>query len=204
MLSQRHADDSIAPAALKTLDRGFRYLNQDFPLIHLNRKSAFTQYFDPSEAPQRCAARPLKVFPSFVLGEEFGKALVPGAMTTPPRQWAYASVIELPAASGFARGSSRLVDVRAGVTVTRGCLGVGVLTPDQQAFVTQTSLRSDASQQVADLLLEPSVGKANWLVISNCSADGESAGIVHGVQMFPVERVTTRSIPAAIPEAVRH
>ena len=202
LLSEGNNQGAIGPTAIGALDRGFRYLNQDFPLIHLNRKVAFTQYFDPSEAPRHCVARSLTVFPALVLGDEVGKSERPRAVTTPPRQWAYASVLELPAVPRPLRVDGRVVVIRTSVTVTRGCVGVGVLTPDQRAFVTQTALRPAAIEQVADLLVAPRE-KPNWLVISNCSPDGASEGIVRAVQVFPVERVTTRPLSGAVPERAR-
>jgi hypothetical protein len=192
--------DAIDPSAFGPLDRGFRYLNQDFLLVHLNRKASFRQYFDPAAAPGPCAERSLTVFPAFVVGSAIGGLRASEAVTTPPQQWAYASVRELPAVPPAARGEAVLV--RTFITVTDGCLDVGVLTPDQRTFVAQTTLTSAAGEQRAELMVDPAA-KPNWLVISNCSAAGPSRGAVRAVDVFPVARTTTRSVAARLPYASR-
>jgi hypothetical protein len=193
--------DSINPAAFDSLDRSFRYLNQDFALIHLNRKTEFRTFFDPRGDATHCSPRTLRVFPAFVLGPEVGKAVTLWVGTTPARQWAYASVVELLPRAASAPVNTRLVDIRATLTVTRGCVSVGVLTPDQRSFVSQMAVMPAKRPQVVDLLVEPA-GTPNWLVVSNCSADGASSGSVQAVNMFPVERVTTRRVAAVMPGAV--
>ena len=95
LLSSSAAAQSINQTAFDALDHQFRYLNQDFPLIHLNRKTEFRTLFDPQEEPQQCAPRTLQIFPAFVVGPEFGKQLAPWTVTTPGQRWAYASVVEL-------------------------------------------------------------------------------------------------------------
>jgi hypothetical protein len=202
LLSSAGPANAINPAAFAELDRGFRYLNQDFPLIHLNRKSEFTPVFDPTDQPRVCSPRTLRVFPAFVLGTEFGKPLTPWAVTTPPQRWAYASVVELLPATPAAPVEKRLVDVRITLTVARGCLSVGVLTPDQRSFVSQIAVIPAELPRAVDLLVEPAA-RPNWLVLSNCSAAGASSGSVQAVNMFHVESVTTRSVAAAMPERNR-
>ncbi len=201
-LSAAGPADAISPATLDALDHGFRYLNQDFPLIHLDRKSQFRTFFDPTEEPRACPPRTLRIFPAFVLGQEFGKVLRPWAVTTPAQQWAYGSVVELTPEVASARVVNRFVDIRATVTVTRGCLSVGVLTPDQRSFLSQTAVMSGDAPQVVDSLVE-SAARPGWIVLSNCSADGASAGSVQAVRMFPVESVTTRSVAPKVPELDR-
>jgi hypothetical protein len=196
LLSRQPDSQAIGQTVFAVLDRAFRYMNQDFPLIHINRKAAFTQYFDPSEEPQRCVARPLTIFPSFVLGAAAGDASRSQTVTTPAALWAYASVRELPPVPQ-SPGERGLAVVRASVTVSRGCIDVGVLTPDQSTFIAVAELRSSATEQVADLLVEPAE-RPDWFVISNCSSEGASQGTVRTVQLFPVLKVTTRTVaPAA-------
>jgi hypothetical protein len=197
LLSHRDGPESIT-AAFGVLDRGFRYLNQDFPLIHLNRKNAFTQYFDPTAEPQHCSSRQLKIFPAFVLSGELGQTQAPQTVVTPKQQWAYASLKELDDDSKSGSRSQRLVDLRATLTVTQGCVGVGVLTPDKSAFVAEASIASGESSRVADLLFEGG-DRPHWLVVRNCSPSGSSEGVVHAVQLFVVESVTTRSVSAVLP-----
>ncbi len=197
-----HQELRTFDGAFQTLDQGFRYLNQDFPLIHLNRKHTFRPAFDASDAPRQCTPRTLQIFPSFVLGAELGRPMSLTPISTPQARWAYASVVELKPAAGSPRVTASLMDVRAQVTVTHGCIALGVLTSDQRAFVTQTSMTSAEAVQVADLLVEPA-GAPNWLAISNCSAAGASEGVVHAVQMFPVESTTVRSVADAAAEALK-
>src|SRR3954468_9613626 len=109
LLSQQQDVPSIDPAVFGVLDRGFRYLHQDFPLIHLNRKSEFTPVFDPTEAPARCLPRPLRIFPALVLGPQLGQAQLPETITTPPQQWAYASVVDLMSSPGAVAVGTRLI-----------------------------------------------------------------------------------------------
>jgi len=169
------APDAVGPGAFALMDRGFQYLNQDFPLIHLNRRKEFTQYFDPTEAPRRCTSRQLEIFPALVLGQELGSAPAQGAVVTPQQQWAYASVQALNDGSQSGRSAARLLDVRANLTVSQGCVGVGVLTPDQSAFVNETAITAGQRARVADLLFEAG-GRPHWFVVRNCSPDGASAG----------------------------
>jgi hypothetical protein len=201
LLSHGEMPDSVGPAAFGVLDRGFRYLNQDFPLIHLNRKTEFTQHFDPSEGPRRCPARPLKIFPAFVLGEALGQPQVPQTVVTPQQQWGYASLQELRGGLKSERSRHRLVDARATLTVSHGCVGVGVVTPDQSTFVSQMEIPAGHGARVADLLFEAD-DRPHWLVVRNCSPDGASTGIVHALQLFVVEGVTTKSVAARVPGTV--
>jgi hypothetical protein len=202
LLSPGRDRPTMGQTAFDVLDRSFRYLNQDFSLIHINRRHAFTQYFDPSAPPSHCLARPLTIFPSYVLGSEAGEPLPSLAVTTPPALWAYASVRALPAPPRPLHVDTGLAVVKTFVTVTRGCIDVGVLTPDQSSFVVQAELRSLPGEQSADLLIVPSE-KPGWFVASNCSAAGVSEGVVRSVQQFPVERVTTRTLAAAPAGAAR-
>jgi hypothetical protein len=202
LLSSSAAAQSINRTAFDALDHQFRYLNQDFPLIHLNRKTEFRTFFDPHEEPQQCAPRTLQIFPAFVVGPEFGRALPPWTVTTPPQQWAYASVVELLPRTSPAPAQIALVDVRMTLTVASGCVSVGVLTPDRSAFVSQVTVVPTEAPQEIDLLVE-AAARPNWLVLSNCSLAGPSAVSVQTVHMFPVESVTTRPVAAAAAGAVR-
>jgi hypothetical protein len=197
-----NAPEWLGSAAFGILDQGYRYLNQDFPLIHLNRTHRFKPIFDPSEDPPRCGSRRLQVFPSYVLGNEFSETKLPPSITTPQQQWAHASIVELAAATTSERAERRLVDVTATVTVTHGCISVGVLTPDQRTLLSRIAIASTGAPRAIDLLVE-SADKPNWLVLGNCSASGASAGTIHDVRTFSVEKVTTKSLAAAVPATAR-
>ena len=202
LLSSSDAAQSINQTTFDALDHHFRYLNQDFPLIHLNRKAQFTTFFDPREEPRQCAPRTLQMFPAFVVGPEFGRALAPWTVTTPPQRWAYASVVELLPGASPPPVQTTLVDVRTTLTVSSGCVSVGVLTPDRRSFVSQVTVVPTAVPQVIDLLVE-AAARPHWLVLSNCSLAGPSSASVQTVHMFPVESVTTRPVVAQSSGAVR-
>jgi hypothetical protein len=210
LLAHSDAAREVPTAAFQTLDRGFRFLNQDFPLIHLNRRTDFTQYFDPSGEPHACRSRSLKMFPALMLEKPVAEPHLldhlrnamhsaegdAPIVVTPEAQWAYAVMDRLPAAALLGVTPPRLVDFRARVTVTRGCVAVGILSPDQQMFVSDASLTSAAGPQQTDLVFEPGA-KGHWLVIHNCSAKGPSAGVVLAADLFPVAEVTVRPVSVA-------
>lgn len=197
---------AVPPEVFATLDRSFRYMNQDFPLTHLNRAHEFKVYFDPSQPPAHCNARQLKVFPAFDLGDEVAAGRLPGRLTvvngstlqrqplevvTARAQWAYAAVAELTELVR-ARGS-RLAMVRTDATVTRGCVGFGVLQPDQRAFANEVLVGASPDRSRVDVTFPPS-DRPHTFVVRNCSAVGESAVAIRGIQAFPVKGVTVDTV----------
>ena len=180
------------------MDRTFRFLNQDFPLTHLNRRHQFRQYFDPSQEPKRCTGRQLQIFPALELSEELGRVNLPAAVRTPPQQWAYAAQVVLSEQTSQKGRSGERVNVRISLAVTTGCVGAGVLTPDQRTFVSHTEMLSSPGTQVADLLFDEA-DQPHWLVLRNCSGAGASTALVHQTQIFRVEGVTVTPLMATAP-----
>jgi hypothetical protein len=179
------------------LDRQFRFLSQDFPLTHLNRRHEFKQYFDPLQEPKSCTGRQLQIFGP-ELSEELGRVDLPVAVRTPAQLWAYSDQpVRLERASGQGRPGDR-VDVRITAAVTLGCVGAGVLTPDRRTFASHAEMTSAPGTQVADLVFQET-GEPHWLVFRNCSADGASTALVHQAQIFRVEGVTVRPLKATSP-----
>ena len=192
------------------LDRAFRYLGQDFPLIHLNRKTAFRQYFDPAADPTGCTPRPLQLFPAIETGEQIRtsdliEGLRPGSrppataaaldVVTPQQQWAYAAIERVASEQDASvRLFEKLMDVRVRATLTKGCVGVGVLTPDQGSFVIEKSLSAVGQSQLVDLLFKGE-RRPHWLVVRNCSSEGASAATIQSVELFFATGVTVTTIP---------
>jgi hypothetical protein len=198
LLNGRQDPPIVTPEVFADLDRQFRYLNQDFPLIHLNRKHQFRQYFDPTQEPKRCASRQLQIFPALALSEESGRVELAAAVRTPAQQWAYAAQVAMPDQTSKRGRAGVRVNVRVSLAVTAGCVGAGVLTPDQKTFVSHTEMVSSPGARVADLLFDES-DQPHWLVLRNCSADGESTALVQHAQIFRVEGVTVRPLLATVP-----
>jgi len=194
--------DEVPPAAFALLDRSFRYQGQDFPLVHLRRQTRFRQVFDPDSVPATCEPRQFLVFPSLVVdgttgGSQFLPALArdggwkprPGgaAVVTSTAPWAYTATATMtPAAAGGA-----LADVRARLTVESGCIGIGVLTPQKDAFVRQVAVEASAGPQTADVPFRPAA-TAQSLVIFNCSQQGASAALIESVDVLAVHAAVRR------------
>jgi hypothetical protein len=198
LLSTSEASSVVNPAVFVEMDRTFRFLNQDFPLTHLNRRHEFKQYFDPSQEPKRCASRELQIFPALALSEEVGRVELPAAVRTPVQQWAYAAQVAMSERTSGKRKPGERVNVRISVEVTGGCVGAGVLTPDQRTFVSHTEMLSFPGTQVADLMFDET-DQPHWLVLRNCSGAGASTALVHQTQIFRVEGVTVRPLTATAP-----
>lgn len=198
LLSGRQSPPVVNPDAFVQMDRQFRFLNQDFPLIHLNRRHQFRQYFDPSQEPERCTTRQLQIFPALALSHESTRIDLPAAIRTPAPQWAYAAQVVLSEQTSKNGRSGERVNVRITVAVTGGCVGAGVLTPDQRTFVSHTEMMSSSGTQVADLVFDET-DQPHWLVLRNCSDGGVSTAVVHETQVFRVEGVTVRPLTATAP-----
>ena len=181
----------VKPEVFVELDRVFRYLNQDFPLMHLNRPHELRQYFDPSQQPAHCSTRVLQIFPAVALSEELGRVNLPATVTTPAQQWAYAAQVAMPEQTSTIGRRDERINVRVTATVTGGCLGAGVLTPDQRTFVSHIEMMASPETRVADLEFNES-DQPHWLVLRNCSAGGASTAVVRETQIFRVEGVTVR------------
>jgi hypothetical protein len=194
-LCVKHLAAAASDSALRlrdqfeALDRSYLYLNQDFPLVHLNRPVLLTKKVDASAPPRGCAPRPLLIFPAVVLGRDHGSVPVPSTIETSVRRWEYADRRPLPAT--LAEGD--LTDAQARLTVTRGCVSVGVLTPDGRRFITDASLTAAPSIQRVDLVFEPERGTHSF-VVSNCSPDGASTATIQSVHVFSVAKVTVRRL----------
>ncbi len=173
------------------MDHVFRFLNQDFPLSHLNRRHEFTQFFDPSQGPTRCPTRQLQIFPALALREQPVRVALPDSVRTPAQQWAYAAQVALPEETAANGRPGERINVRIAVTVTGGCVGAGVLTPDQRAFVSHAEMVSSPETRVTDLVFDETE-QPHWLVLRNCSADGASSALVRQTQVFRVDGVTVR------------
>jgi hypothetical protein len=195
LLSTSEASSIVNPEVFVDMDRVFRFLNQDFPLTHLNRRHEFTQYFDPSQEPKRCTSRELEVFPALALSGELGRVELPAAVRTPVQQWAYAAQVALSKRTTDKRQPGERVNVRISVDVTGGCVGAGVLTPNQRAFVSHVEMTSSPKTQTADLVYDETA-EPHWFVLRNCSADGASTAVVHRAQIFRIEGVTVRPVMA--------
>ena len=191
------SDEPGATAAFAVLDRGYRYLNQDFPLIHLNRKHEFRQIFDPSASPAQCPARQIQVYPALVFGPELERPTLPRDIATPAARWAFAATADLPSSVTPTPGDVRLLDVETILSVRRGCLGVGALSPDRSKFVSQVLLDASDRSQRADLVFE-SGPRPHAAVIFNCSPDGASTGTVESIRLFPVRGVSLRTVTARL------
>jgi hypothetical protein len=164
----------------------------------LNRQHNFKQYLDPSQEPTRCTSRQLQIFPALALSEELGRLNLPAAVRTPVQQWAYAVQVALSEQTSTKGRPGGRVNVRITVAVTGGCVGAGVLTPDQRTFVSHTEMMSSPDTQVADLLFDDA-DQPHWFVLRNCSAAGASTAVVHQTQIFRVEGVTVRPLMATAP-----
>jgi hypothetical protein len=142
----------------------------------------------------------LQIFPTLALSEELGRVNLPSAVRTPAQHWAYAAQpVLLKQTSWRVRPGDR-VDVRITAAVTGGCVGAGVLTPDQRTFVSHSEMTSSPEMRVVDLAFEEG-DQPHWLVLRNCSADGASTALVHQTQVFRVEGVTVRPVTALAPPA---
>ena len=206
--------DAIPASTFAELDRGYRYRGTDFPLLHLNRRTTFTQAFDPSALPDRCDPREFLIFPELLTGPPVpGLSLLEkltdaghwerddaGALVvTSGQQWAYSAQVPLPAeALTISEGGGvRMMTVRARITVTIGCVGIGVLTHDQRQFVHEVAVTAHGAPEQPDVLFEPDV-RGQWLVLRNCSADGASQARLASVELMPVRGVTVRPIIAEL------
>jgi hypothetical protein len=198
LLTSGHLPPVVNPNVFVEMDRVFRFLNQDFPLTHLNRRHEFKQYFDPSQEPKRCASRELQIFPALALSEELGRVELPAAVRTPVQQWAYAAQVAMSERTSGRRKPGERVNVRISVDVTGGCVGAGVLSPDQRTFVSHVEMTSSPKTQTADLVYDET-DEPHWFVLRNCSPGGASTANVHQVQIFRVEGVTVRPLMATAP-----
>jgi hypothetical protein len=197
-LLSRRTPGAISSATLSNLDRSFKYLNTDFPLLTLGRASALRDMFDPSEPAGACPHRALELFPALELGAKLpddglrsrlDEALrlnhaAAGGITTPSTRWSYAGDAK------FNIGESRLVDVRVESRVDRGCLGVGVVKSDLMTYEVEKQLIPSGSTQTADLTFPAQRDDSYFFVVRNCSADGASSGAVETVQIFAVNAVS--------------
>lgn len=218
LVVQHHASELVPGAAFALLDQSFRYLNRDFALLHLNRTSGFKQVFDPSKEAAHCVSRQLQVFPALALGTELpGGSLferlrlllkLPSSerslnVATLPQQWAYSAMEALPPVSEpHNRRHRPLVDVRVNAIVTRGCVGVGVLSPDQRAFEVETLMKPTPKGRVVDLVFQPQA-QHHWFVVRNCFAQGASAATIEAIQLFPVTGVSVQSLDEGMVEPGR-
>jgi hypothetical protein len=201
--------DVVPSSTVAVLDQGFRYLGQDFPLIHLRRRTTFNQYFDPDEMPRQCRSRRLQAFPDLRLGQPVAGARlidelassgrwrrVPAGaeLVTPEADGAYAATAHL----SPQRSSARWFDVRAQLTVALGCVGVGVLTPDQREFVALAAIAAGPRPRTTDVLfVADSDPRGRLVVVRNCSARGASQATISSVDVFPVNSVGVRTVPTA-------
>ncbi|MEP7309710.1 MAG: hypothetical protein ABJA98_29735 [Acidobacteriota bacterium] len=188
----------VNPDVFVELDRVFRFLNQDFPLIHLNRPHRLRQYFDPAQEPDNCSSRHLAIFPAVALSDELERVNLPAEVRTPAPQWAYAAQIALSGQTSRKGRPGGRINVRTTLAVTGGCVGVGVLTPDQRTFVSHTEITSSPETTVADLVFEET-DQPHWLVLRNCSAAGASTALVGQAQIFRVIGVTVRPLTTSVP-----
>jgi hypothetical protein len=192
----------VPSAAFALLDAAYRYQGQDFPLLHLRRHQQFRQVFDPESEPGRCEARQLLVFPSLVATGDRPSELLPAlaqdgkwsaraagvALKTSPTPWAYSATTTI-APSALAAGSqSKLADVRARLTVDTGCIGIGVLTPERDAFVRQVAIEAATQPQTADVTFQPDA-RPHGLVVFNCSQRGASAATIESIDLLHVDVV---------------
>lgn len=214
LLTRNDLLDALPADTFAVLDRGFRYLNEDFVLIHLNRKKVFKEYFDPQATPIHCDSRTLKIFPSLVLGEEVnpGQLLntlqpMDGAniqqrpvveVRAPNQQWAYAAMAQIPLVPETrAVMTRRWLDLKVRATPIQGCIGFGVLSPDQSSFVKEALVSMPGKQSDVDLIFQQG-RKAHWLVVRNCSSRGASSVKIDSMRLFPIQQVTVRSVEARI------
>ena len=181
-----------------SMDRRFRFLGQDFPLHHLNRPHQLRQYFDPSQEPNSCTSRQLQMFPALALSEELGRISLPADVRTPAQQWAYAAQVAMPEQTLRNGRLEERINVRVTLTVTTGCVGAGVLSPDQRTFVSHAEIVSSPEIKAPDLVFDET-DRPHWLVLRNCSPSGVSTALVHQTQIFRVEGVTVRPLGATAP-----
>lgn len=206
--------DTIPASTFSALDRGYRYLGADFPLLHLNRRTTFRQQFDPATPPGDCAPREFLVFPALLTGPPVPGLSLLEALTsagrwdrdqagalvvTPGQQWAYSAQAPLtPAALTISDDGVRMMTVRAHITVKIGCVGIGVVTHNQRQFVHEIAVTAIGVRETPDILFEPD-SRGQWLVVRNCSANGASQALLAHVELMPVRGVTVRSLRAAVP-----
>jgi hypothetical protein len=205
--------DTIPRSTFAGLDQAFRYQGADYPLLHLNRRTTFTQYFDPQAPPGDCAPREFLLFPELLTGapvtglplleqltsaghwdrDESGALVV-----TSGQQWAYAAQVPLPKeALRTSDDRVRLMAVRAEITVLAGCVGLGVLTHNQREFVREIMVSDIGARAGPEIVFEPDL-RGQWLVVRNCSAAGVSRARLANVALMPVLGVTVRSMPAEL------
>lgn len=214
LLTSNDLLDAFPAETFAVLDRGFRYLNEDFVLIHLNRKKVFKEYFDPQATPIYCDSRTLKIFPSLILGEEMNSGQLLNALQpmnganiqqrsvvevrTPNQQWAYAAMAQIPVVPETQDVMTyRWLNLTVRATQTQGCIGFGVLSPDQSSFVKEALVRMPGNQSKVDLMFQPR-RKAHWFVVRNCSSEGASTVTIDSMRLFSVQQVTVRSVEARI------
>ncbi len=214
LLTRNDLLDALPADTFAVLDRRFRYLNEDFVLVHLNRKKVFKEYFDPQATPIHCDSRTLKIFPSLVLGEEMNSGQLLNALQpmnganiqqrpvvevrTPNQQWAYAATARIPLVPETRdMMTRRWLDLKVRATPTQGCIGFGVLSPDQSSFLNEALVSMPGKQSEVDLMFQPR-RKAHWLVVRNCSSRGASTVTIDSMRLFPVQQVTVRSVEARI------
>jgi hypothetical protein len=213
MVSTSEWSDTIPASTFSALDRDYRYLRADFPLLHLNRRTTFRQHFDPAAAPGDCAPREFLVFPELLTGPPVpGLSLLEeltsagrwdrdeaGALVvTPGQQWAYSAQVPLTPAALTIDEGVRMMTVRAQITVKTGCVSIGVVTHDERQFVHEVPVSAIGARETPDVLFEPD-SRGQWLVVRNCSADGSSQALLTHVELMPVRGVTVRSLRAAVP-----
>jgi hypothetical protein len=199
----------VLPAAFALLDAGYRYQGQDFPLLHLRRREQFRQVFDPASVPGRCETRQLLVFPSLVaIGTNRPSELLPAlaedgkwstrrpgaALLTSPAPWAYSATTTITPAAPAVGSAGKLADVRARLTVETGCIGIGVLTPERDAFLRQVSVEASTQPQTADVVFQADA-RPHGVVVFNCSQRGASTAIIDSIDLLHVD-VAVRFVPA--------
>jgi hypothetical protein len=188
----------VNPEVFVEMDRVFRFLRQDFPLIHLNRPHQLRQHYDPGQEPKSCSSRQLQIFPALALSPELERVSLPAAVQTPAQQWAYAAQVALSERTSKQGQPGGRINIRTTLDVTGGCVGVGVLTPNQRTFVSHTEILSSPETKVTDLVFDEA-DQPHWLVLRNCSADGVSTALIHQTQVFRVNGVTVRPLMVAAP-----
>jgi len=197
VLSASGRSPVVSPDVFVEMDRQFRFLNQDFPLLHLNRRHEFRQYFNPSQEPERCPARAFQI-PALALSDQPARVDLPVAVQTPPQQWAYATQVAMPDQTSRKGRPAGRADVRMSLEVTAGCIGAGVLTPDQRGFVSHAEMPSVPGRQVVDLVFTET-DQPHWLVLRNCSDAGASTALVRQTQVFRVMGLTVRPLTTSVP-----